>query len=361
MRRGHLFPPYNEGGVENVPVLKYKDPGDGLWKPVPVGAGGSGSIVAAYRNVLINGGMTVAQRGNGPFVGDAVGVDGWYAYGVTGTRTWSRIPQALGAGSPLLNGAITGQSGATAVALNTSSVEDVSTLAGSQVVVSLTASVNTAPAKIGVELYQYFGTGGSPSADVYVPTQTITLTTTLTRYSLVFNIPSVAGKTRGTNGNDLLGINLWVSAGANSAVRAGSIGIQNKTFKITDVQIEAGATATAFERLPQATRLEICQRYFQRWEQPPLRGTVNGTGQISRAGMTLPVTMRANPVPTMIGNFVFTDGVNYADATTLAQNYTVNPGSVEYDFTCAPMFPWPGSAVAAMQGEGGILDLSAEI
>src|SRR5690606_33394960 len=52
--------------------------------------------------------------------------------------------------------------------------------------------------------FQNFGTGGSPSTGVQVSAQNASLTTSWQRFDLTFDIPSISGKTLGTNNDDLL-------------------------------------------------------------------------------------------------------------------------------------------------------------
>jgi hypothetical protein len=54
------------------------------------------------------------------------------------------------------------------------------------------------------------------------------------------------------------GSNLVSSSGATSVV-----GTNGATFYITGVQLEAGSTATDFERRPYGTELALCQRYYE--------------------------------------------------------------------------------------------------
>lgn len=55
---------------------------------------------------------------------------------------------------------------------------------------------------ITVQLMQYFGSGGAPSATVLSATQLINVTTTWTKTTLNFTIPNTSGKTLGTCDND---------------------------------------------------------------------------------------------------------------------------------------------------------------
>ena len=70
-------------------------------------------------------------------------------------------------------------------------------------------------------------------------------------------------------------------------------------FYITGVQLEVGTVATEFEHRSFGEELQLCQRYFQYYENPPIRGVVAGSTQGYRMAMVLPVVMRANPSLTL--------------------------------------------------------------
>ena len=144
-------------------------------------------------------------------------------------------------------------------------IEDVLTFAGSPVTVSFWARSGSGTPKIGVELQQQFGTGGSPSALANTHVGQVTLSTTWTRHSVSVTVPSIAGKTIGTAANtSSLRLNLWVSAGTNYAARTGAIGLQSNTFEIWGVQVERGSTVTDFELRPFAQEFAMCQRYYEK-------------------------------------------------------------------------------------------------
>ncbi|MBP0714804.1 hypothetical protein ABXK61_15970 [Burkholderia sola] len=67
---------------------------------------------------------------------------------------------------------------------------------------------------VNVNLIQNFGTGGSPSSTV-TTTKAVTwaVTTTEKRFSVRLDVPSISGKTLGTNGNDYLAVELRTQTG----------------------------------------------------------------------------------------------------------------------------------------------------
>jgi hypothetical protein len=310
-----------------------------------------------FRNVIRNGDMSVAQRGDGPHNTVGYTLDGWYTDSNTGTPALTRVVQPLGYGSALLRWSIADQSGVTAHAVLNHFIEDVATLAGQQVTLSLTGFVGSGTAQVGVEIQQYFGSSGP--TPVFTTVGSLSLTTTASRPSLTFTVPSVVGKTRG-GGNDSLRLLLWFSAGSNYAARSASTPIQNNVFSITDVQLEAGPRATTFERLPQQVQLAWNQRYFQRWTQPPLRGVVESSNQAGRMAMTLPVTMRATPAVTFMGPLMLYDGFNSSNqVVSITYNYST-PNTVECNFSHGAGLTGGRPALIYQTGTG-YLNVNAEL
>ena len=117
---------------------------------------------------------------------------------------------------------------------------------------------------IAIEFVQYFGTGGSPSGAVNaIGAQLVALTTSWQRKSITISIPSISGKTIGSNGDDSLQLVFWFDAGSSFNARTGALGQQSGTFDIANVQIEEGSVATPFEQRPLGLELGLCQRYYE--------------------------------------------------------------------------------------------------
>jgi len=96
----------------------------------------------------------------------------------------------------------------------------------------------------------------------------------------------------------------WASANYLSATGAISVvGTNGATFYITGVQLEAGSTATEFERRPYGTEVALCQRYYYR--QTRTSGASNGINNVFsyiqmatnayQTNISFPVTMRSAP------------------------------------------------------------------
>jgi len=75
------------------------------------------------------------------------------------------------------------------------------------------ARVAVSAVTLTLYLRQYFGSGGSPSAEVRTSVGTLPLTSTWTQFNLSINVPNTAGKTLGTCGDDALYLQLEMPLG----------------------------------------------------------------------------------------------------------------------------------------------------
>ena len=219
---------------------------------------------ANVTNAIINGGFEVAQRGTS-FSSPATGaytLDRWPIFfdGTGATRTISQQSHTLGQtavpGEPKnflrLAQTVAGSGGTYNEYLY--HIEGVRKFAGKTVTLTLYATLSTGPANITYGLAQVFGTGGSPSTAVNVSTQTASVGTAFTKWQATFAVPSISGKTLGTNNDDYL--QLSISLPLNSTF----------TFDLSRVSLRVGdVTAEADPFIPRSFQDEwlLCQRYCQ--------------------------------------------------------------------------------------------------
>ena len=238
---------------------------------VAVGPASSNSFYAG-KNKIINGDFYVNQRN---FTSNTT----------TGTYGFDRFKQANSGGSftvtpqtfALGTAPVSGYEGKNFCRLVTATqsaagdyaaleqmVESVRTFAGQTVTFSVWAKASSGTPKIGFSAVQNFGSGGSPSANVITSGGTATISTSWARYSFTIAVPSISGKTIGTNNDDKVQVDLWTSVGATiSGLGYPAVGIQNVTIDTWGWQLEAGSTATDFQTASGsiAGELALCQRY----------------------------------------------------------------------------------------------------
>lgn len=212
--------------------------------------GATGNVATSYRNRLINGGMGIDQRNAAAAqtitaaAALAYTVDRWYAY-CTGANVTGQ--QVAGTAPNQYNYRFTGAASVTKIGfaqrIEAASSQD---LAGT----TATFSVDLANSLLTTVTWtawransnDAFGTLASPTR-TQIGTGTITVTSTLTRYSGQITVPAAA----------TTGIEIEFSVGAQTS----------GTWTIGRVQLEPGATATPFELRPIGMELALCQRYFE--------------------------------------------------------------------------------------------------
>jgi hypothetical protein len=268
-------------------------------------------LASVSGNAIINGAFEINQRGFTSSVvnGAIYGFDRWRKVNLgDGTGTFSA--QVFTLGSAPVQGyeginfqriVTSGQSSANVASFVEQKIEDVRTFAGQTVTASFFAKAGSGAPQVTVELNQDFGIGGSSAVSVS-PTK-IQISTGWARYSATFQIPSIAGKTLGSNHH--LRANFWVSAGADNNLRTDSMGIQNNTFDVWGVQLEAGSVATPFKRNAPSIQGELaaCQRYYFRETFTGVFGQGSAPGtSLSDFLITFPVSMRVPPTSVEVSN-----------------------------------------------------------
>jgi hypothetical protein len=229
--------------------------------------------VTQNENRIINGAFDFWQRGTS-FTGTAYGSDRWINYSSGGTVTQSRqaftVGDTLGSNNPtyFLRQATSGQTLTSSYAQTIQAIEGVRSYAGQTITVLGWARRSSGTGNMAVEASQYFGTGGSPSATVLISPTTVTLTSSFAPFAAVLTVPSITGKTIGTNGIDSLNINFWTSGGSDYNARTNSLGLQTINVDLWGVHIKVGTHTTAATDLYKQPELGSefvrCQRYYER-------------------------------------------------------------------------------------------------
>jgi len=274
------------------------------------------TISSTQRNGFINSNMDFWQRGTSFSNPSSLAytADRW-SIGGTATGTYTVSRQSFGQQIEVPNNPkyylrLLASSITSARDLR-QNIEGVGSYANQTVTVSFWARVvsGTYVATGGVGFIQFFGTGGSPSSSVNITAQNITLTSSWTKYSFTFAIPSIVGKTLGTNGDDKLAfyINTPNSGSFDAHFSQFMINVGNQT---QDWNL-AGANLQG--------ELAMCQRYYHRpdWENPSGGAWLSIAQARSTTSalvvMTLPVNMRATPSINRSGL-----GLNSSTGSTIA-------------------------------------------
>jgi hypothetical protein len=269
--------------------------------------------LAGFRNAVINGNFDIWQRGtsfsnppNGGYTADRYAV---FYDGSGATRGISRQTFTLGQtdvpNEPtyfLRYAQSVAGSGATFNVLATL-IEDVRTFAGKTVTISFWAKAASILTMQVVNFTQSFGTGGSPSSSVTTTVvSSLSVGTSWAKYSYSFTIPSISGKTLGSDGNSRVSVDFSLPV--------------NTTFTldVAQIQLEIGSEATTFERRPIGTELALCQRYYIATDSNSSQKRNFNWSGISVGLVTFadfPTTMRVTPTMTVTGD------INDGSPTTL--------------------------------------------
>jgi hypothetical protein len=223
-----------------------------------------------FRNAIINGNYDIWQRGTSVTgaANDQYVADRWYTSRAGSTVNVTRQAFTTGQSdvpnepSYFHRSAVTSVAGAGNNAALSQRIEDVRTFAGQNITISFYAKADAAR-PISVDLFQSFGSGGSPSSGVFLSPTKTTLSTSWQKITVTAAVPSISGKTIGSDNNSRLTLSIWLDAGSNFNSRTDTLGQQSGTFDIAQVQIEQGSVATPFEARPIGTELALCQRYFE--------------------------------------------------------------------------------------------------
>jgi hypothetical protein len=267
----------------------------------------SGAGAGTYRNLAVNGGLGIWNRGTSfavaaseLFAADRFAVRADEGAG-SGTATVSRQAFTLGQTDVPANPAyflrfaqtVSSTAGVSTLAHK---LEDVARFSGQALTVSFYAKAGaTLPAT--VRIVQRFGSGGSP--DVVVATGAISVGTSWQRFSLTGTCPSVAGLTIGAGSH--LALLVEVAQGAGTF-----------TLDVALYQAELSLVASPFEVVPEGLERQRAWRYFWKsYDQDVTPGAAaTPAGELWGYGSepaddaarglarVLPTTMRAAPAVT---------------------------------------------------------------
>ena len=210
------------------------------------------------KNLLINGGFDVAQRGTS-FTGTQIyTLDRWYMDESGSTTTLTQETHTLGQTDVPDNPKYYLKMNTTTGANNCrieQNIEGVHHAAGQSATLSFWAKgVNPAGGNYNINMNQLFGTGGSPSTETSVSLGTFTVTSSWVKKSFTVTLASISGKTLGTTlGTDHLKLQILQPDGDGGSAAW--------NLNISNIQFELGSVATDFEHRSYGEELALCQRY----------------------------------------------------------------------------------------------------
>lgn len=322
----------------------------GISKVAPLGAKASelnfDTSLFAFRNKIINGGFDIWQRGTSQTSDNMGSDDRWYNINSITTKVHSQQSFALGQievpGNPRYYSRTVVSSVANAASLcaKFQSIEGVKTLSGSVATLSFYAKADSTK-KLAIYARQYFGTGGSPSSPVDgIGYTLLNLTSSWQKFTINITLPSISGKTLGTDNNNSLQLYFWFDTGSNYNGLVVGLGQQSGTFDIAQVQLEEGSVATPFEQRPYGTEFALCQRYFE--VSIGIVGGYDLTGSYLQVPVIYQVQKRTQPTLTL--------GDAYKGA--------VNINNLSSVLSTQVGFVYQGSVISAGHGEAGHYILS---
>jgi hypothetical protein len=291
-----------------------------------------GTSATARKNLLINGNFDLWERATSQTTTAYGSDDRWRnSHSGSTTKTHSRQTFTLGQtdvpGNPKYYSrtVVATGSGAGDYCLKSQRIESVLTSAGKTVAVSFWAKADAAK-DVSIEFFQSFGTGGSPSTIVTaIGVTKFSLTTSWAKYTATASIPSIAGKTLGTDGNDYLAFSIWLDAGSTYDSQTDTLGNQSGTFDIAQVQVEIGDAVTEFERRPIAEETALCRRYYRKLvvngNQSGSRYSAASAGFMAGLFGQIAPIMRASPTMTL-SSFTYTN-CSLNDAVATADFFSV--------------------------------------
>ena len=254
------------------------------------------SAQTGRRNMFINGNMSIAQRSTSSSTGGYYTLDRFYTHWSGGAGTISQETLSPGdeleGSSHYLRMTVTTASDYTVMRCP---LEDVRRFSGDITVSFWAKYVTNAPnGGLACWFQTNYGSGGTANGttaqQVFNGSGLPSLTTSWVKYSVTFSdFPALSGKTIGA-GN-------YAEFLFGQGATAGSTAF---TLDITNIQVEKGKSASAFEQIGHQENLAQCQRYYYK-ESIANNDFYSGMGMADVDGnsvilnLPFPVTMRQEP------------------------------------------------------------------
>lgn len=294
-----------------------------------------------FKNRLINGGFSVAQRGTSfSSLGSgavAYGLDRWFAFRGAYAANLNMSQQAGFSGLPycMRIQRTSGTSGTQAMVFG-QVIESINMLdlAGQTITFSvfMRSGANYSGGAVNMDIYSSTAlnqtsaglAAGSWTGLTTVASQAKTITSTGTLYTVTATVPANAQS---------LGVEIyWYPTGTAGAA---------DFIEITGIQLEVGSTATSFDYRPYGTELALCQRYYEILVNNnsgySVIGVYRGASDY-RSTWYFKVDKRALPSISL-----------YSGATWATATPTIYPSTTHSDFYASNTFYPTGTSVPVLQ------------
>jgi hypothetical protein len=303
-----------------------------------------------FKNVVINGDMSVWQRGTSFTSGDGIyTADRWYSYRPSITRQSNSDNGGF---------SLRWTYNSTDANFLSQGIEGVNCvhLRGKTVTLSfeVKTSSNFNSGKFAYDVIENTGTADlSPNSITQSITKSTETTTSFVRVSRTYTLSSSFN-------------NLYVSFTLGSATAG-------QWYEIRNVQLEEGSVATPFEKRPFSLELQLCQRYFYvagtnsgGYTITLGHGISPGGSSVWRASIVIPVPLRTTPSITETNIDVWNPSFGSTAINTISTIYYLDRNIfLEVDVTTTSSHGITGGYPAWLQtkGSGGksTFDISAEL
>ena len=301
-------------------------------------------VGSGRRNLLINGGFDVWQRGTTFTTPSApyCAADRWNIYRAsssitTTTRQSFTLGQQEVPGNPKYFMRVDNTPDADGTWIEiVQHVEDVTQFSDKWVTLSFWMRSNK-PQENNEDywgFYYNFGTGGSPSGSMMAGiTPHFDIYTQWSYYEFPVYLPDIQNKTLGTDGVNTSSMKIHLLR--QNAVAADTY------YDIANVQLEFGRGATPFEKRSYGEELALCQRYYIQYGGPggglsrlPMMGEITGVG-VAQYPLQFPVAMRGGGNVSLTTNGSASDYQIYSanaskpcTSVTLADTFEYGHGDV---------------------------------
>lgn len=235
----------------------------------------------AGRNLLINGDMSVWQRGTSHSVGGLGSADRWESWFGAGAGSLSQIESskdALPYGRYMARYSLSGSASAVAAVL-AQKFENPTNLSGKTITLSIIGVGVSSDLEVELNLF-------------YTTTVSLLIAPLKFKSGEKTSVTMVVPDLSGYNFTD----DSYLS------IKIGQSVAEDIEIDFWSVQLELGSEATEFETVDPATQLTKCQRYYQRFMTNTyiLKYGIITSSNAEVFQMQLPTTMRITPTPTIV-------------------------------------------------------------